>query len=87
MVARAGNSMSDDWAQSVAPKPAQPGIVVRIEPLLIDKKGASKMMGVSERTMQTLADEGVVETRRIRARKLFVVSSLKALANGGKEVC
>lgn len=73
------------WAKSVE-KPKELGAPVAVEPLLVPEVTAGKMLGVSARTAWELADRGELRVRRIGRRKLYLVSSLKAFAEGGKAV-
>jgi hypothetical protein len=76
---------SEMWAKSVE-RPKEPEVPLAVEPLLVNEETAGTMLGVSARMAWELAERGDLRVRRIGRRKLYLVSSLKAFAEGGKEV-
>lgn len=76
---------SDMWAESVE-KPKEPKPVLAVEPLLVSEETASDMLGICPRSVWELGDKGVLQFKRIGRRKLYLFNSLKAFAQGGKEV-
>ena len=48
-----------------------------IEPLAVSTKDAARLLGVSERTVATLAEKGLIQRKKVGWRSLFVVQSLK----------
>ena len=73
------------WARSVE-KPKEPEVLLTVEPLLVSEETASAMLGISPRLVWELGDQGILQTRRIHRRKLYLVSSLKAYAESESEV-
>jgi hypothetical protein len=73
------------WAKSVE-KPKEPKTLLAVEPLLVSEETASDMLGISPRFVWELGDTGVLQVKWIGRRKLYVVKSLKAFAEGGKAV-
>lgn len=73
------------WAKSVE-RPKEPEVPLAVEPLLVNEETAGTMLGVSARMAWELAERGDLRVRRIGRRKLYLVSSLKAFAEGEKEV-
>ena len=57
--------------------------VVSPERLLFSKKEAARLVGLSPRSIDYLIAHGVLETVKIRARRLIKASSLLALAENG----
>lgn len=76
---------SQSWAKSVEHR-AESVVPEYVEALLVSEETASAMLGISPRFVWRLAQEGILRTRRIGRRKLYVVSSLKAYAEDGLEV-
>lgn len=76
---------SEMWAKSVE-RPKEPEGPVAVEPLLVSEKTAGTMLGISPRKAWELEKKGDLKVRWIGRRKLYVVSSLKAFAEGGREV-
>lgn len=76
---------SQIWAKTVE-KPMEQEAPLAVEPLLVSEKTTAKLLGISPRTVWALAARGELEFQRIGRRKLFSVKSLKAFADGGKEV-
>jgi hypothetical protein len=75
-----------DWAKSVQPAVASDAKAPALEPLLVSEETAAGMLGVSERTVWQLGDQGDLRVKRIGRRKLYLVDSLKAFAESGKGV-
>ena len=73
------------WSKSVE-KVKEKDIPLAIEPLLVSEKTASTMLGVSPRTTWELGEMGRLRVKRIGRRKLYLVDSLKAFAECGREV-
>lgn len=73
------------WAKSVE-KPKEPNAPLAVEPLLVGEDIASTMLGISPRKVWELGDDGTLEVKRVGRRKLYLVKSLKAFAEGGSEV-
>jgi hypothetical protein len=44
------------------------------------------VLGISPRSVWELGDKGVLQTKRIGRRKLYLFNSLKAFAESGMEV-
>jgi hypothetical protein len=76
---------SEMWAESVE-KPKEPKPLLAVEPLLVSEETASEMLGISPRSVWELGDTGVLQVKRYGRRKLYLVKSLKAFAEGGLEV-
>jgi hypothetical protein len=76
---------SDMWAESVE-KPKEPKPLLAVEPLLVSEETASDVLGISPRSVWELGDKGVLQTKRIGRRKLYLFNSLKAFAESGMEV-
>lgn len=76
---------SDMWAKSVS-KGSDRDSTALVEPLLVPEAVAAEMLGVSERTVWELGDQGTLRVKRIGRRKLYLVESLKTFAEGRKEV-
>jgi len=49
-----------------------------IQPLAVDTKTAAKMLGVSDRTIDSLAKRGLLVKKKIGWRSLYPDASLKA---------
>lgn len=73
------------WAKSVE-RPKEPEALVSVEPLLVGEERAAQMLGISPRKTWALEKQGELKVRWIGRRKLYLVSSLKAFAEGGREV-
>jgi hypothetical protein len=73
------------WAKSVE-KVKQVAAPLVVEPLLVSEETASTMLGISPRLVWELGHKKVLKVRRIGRRKLYLVSSLEAFAEGGKGV-
>ena len=48
-----------------------------IEPLAVDTKDAARMLGISPRTVEKLAERGEIVRKKIGWRSLYTVSSIK----------
>jgi hypothetical protein len=79
------NTGAEGWTMSVTKEAKGPEITV-VEPFLVNEKTASTMLGVSPRTIWELERKDELRVKRIGRRKLYLVSSLKAYAEGRKEV-
>jgi hypothetical protein len=75
---------ADIWAKSVS-KDTEDSTAL-VEPLLVNEEIASVMLGISERKVWQLGEDGALRVKRIGRRKLYLVDSLKAFAESGKEV-
>lgn len=79
-----GRSMAprqvNSWADSV--KKEEPEAVHAAPPLLMDEKQSARMLGVSRRTLFELNKRGVLSSRRIGRRKLYLVSDIESFARG-----
>jgi excisionase family DNA binding protein len=51
---------------------------LRATPLLVSIRASAKMLGVSERTIWSMADDGRLPCVRIGRRRLFSVASLES---------
>lgn len=79
------NAGAEGWTMSVTKEAKGPKSAV-VEPFLVNEKTASIMLGVSPRTVWELERKDELLVKRIGRRKLYLVSSLKAYAEGRKEV-
>ena len=52
-------------------------------PILIDGRQAAHLLGVSERTLQSLASSGTVPSRKIGHLRRYVVAELHTWVDGG----
>ena len=60
---------------TITPKPRVEEV---IEPLAVDTKTASRLLGVSERTVDALAKKGKLVKKKIGWRSLYTMASIKA---------
>jgi len=55
-----------------------------LEPLLITKRTAARLLSVSESTIDNMIRSAELPTRQIRRRKLIELRAVRALASGTK---
>jgi len=55
------------------------------EPLAVNSREASKMLGISERTLYKLAKAGKIKCKKIGWRSLYVVASIKSFLEAPNE--
>ena len=59
---------------TISPKSNSENVV---EPLAVDTKSAAKLLGVSERTIVSLAKKGQIVKKKIGWRSLYTMASIK----------
>jgi hypothetical protein len=74
-------AMKETWADTVDPEDEGSGLGA-LEPLLVDEKTASALLGVSRRTIFDLEKRGVLKSKQIGKRKLYSVTHLRDFAEG-----